>query len=356
MMKRPRAKERPDAPQQASLSPLLEPLLAVHSAPDVRWLADATMTAAERGLGALYGFLYIGDESGRLRGEEPASRERIGPLARATQLLGSDPLALTIDPEAAPPVAEVLREGRAASVESLASVLPQLKEKQVAKAQRQLGVGEIWLVPVRANNETMGLFLLLMPANHGATIEAAEALSRHIAVALTNLRESEAARKRGELDPVRWIHDERKFTEQLVIEVQRAVRHQRPLSVLVVRVDGYAELRRRHGNFLAERVLRRVAATMEDAMRATDFLGAFKGDGFAAILVEADETAAENAKSRFLTALDDIDLPRAHLPGLDLNYSCAIVTMGNGGSTADDLLVAAEQRVAAQRQDQEQVA
>ena len=239
MLKRTRGKEPPAAGQEpASLSPLLEPLLAVHSAPDAGWLADAAMTAAERGVGALYGFLYIGDESGRLRGEEPASRERIGPLARATQLLGSDPTALTIDPEASPSVAEALREGRATTVESLAGVLAHLDQKQAEKAQRQLGVGEIWLVPIRANNETMGLLVLLMPANHSATIEAAEALGRHIAVALANLRDSEAARKRGELDAVRWIHDERKFTEQLGIEAQRAARHQRPLSVLVVRVDG----------------------------------------------------------------------------------------------------------------------
>jgi len=358
MLKRFRGKEPPVAGQEpASLSPLLEPLLAVHSAPDAGWLADAAMTAAERGVGALYGFLYLAaDDSGRLRGEEPASRERIGPLARATQLLGSDPTALTIDPEASPSVAEALREGRATAVESLAGVLPQLNEKQAEKAQRQLGVGEIWLVPIRANNETMGLLVLLMPANHSATIETAEALGRHIAVALANLRGSEAARKRGELDAVRWIHDERKFTEQLGIEIQRAARHQRPLSVLLVRVDGYAELRRRHGRFLAERVLRRVAATMEDAMRATDFLGAFKDDGFAAILVEADETAAENAKSRFLGALAKIDLPKANLPSLDLSYSCAIVTMEKGGSTAEDLLAAAGERLGTQPQPQEQVA
>ena len=34
-------------------SPLVEPLLAIHSAPSVSWLADSTATAAERGLGAL---------------------------------------------------------------------------------------------------------------------------------------------------------------------------------------------------------------------------------------------------------------------------------------------------------------
>jgi diguanylate cyclase (GGDEF)-like protein len=343
MLKRSQGKEPPSG-QESSLSPLLEPLLAVHSAPDAAWLVDAAMTAAERGVGALYGFLYLGDESGRLRGEEPASRERMGPLARVNQLLGTDVTRLEIEPEALPAVAQALRDGRAISVDSLADILPlQLKEKQAAKAQRQLGVSEIWLAPIRANNETMGLIVLLLPANHTASIEVAEALGRHVAVALVNLREGEAARKRGELDVVRWIHDERKFVEQLSLEVQRAVRHERPLSLLLVRMDSYGELRRRHGRFLAERVLRRVAATMEDAMRATDFLGAFKDHGFASILVEADEVAASNAKSRLLATLGNIDLLRANLPGLDLQFSCATVTMEKSGATAEDLLAAADQ-------------
>jgi len=355
MLKRSQGKEPPPS-QEASLSPLLEPLLAVHSAPDTAWLADAAMTAAERGVGALYGFLYVGDESGRLRGEEPASRERIGPLARATQLLGADPTTLKLDPEASPAIAAALREGRATKVETIAEALPQLEGKQAAKAQRQLGVAEVWLAPVRANNETMGVFLLLMPANHSASIEAAEVLGRHIAVALGNLRESEAARKHGELDVVRWIHDERKFVEQLGLEVQRAARHERPLSVLLVRVENYGELRRLHGRFLAERILRRVAATMEDAMRATDFLGAFNGDGFASILVEADETAASNAKSRLLATLAKIDLQKANLPELKLAFSCAVVTMEKGGSTAEVLLAAAAERLGAPAEAEEQVA
>ena len=71
MLKRNDSKEPSQAPGAGSsaVSPLLEPLLAVHNASDIPWLTDAAMTAAERGVGALYGFLYLGAESGGLRGE-----------------------------------------------------------------------------------------------------------------------------------------------------------------------------------------------------------------------------------------------------------------------------------------------
>jgi len=348
MLRKDEQKEQtgsPGLPEAAGVSPLLEPLLAIHSASDIGWLTDAAMTAAERGVGALYGFLYLGTESGELRGEEPASPQRIGSIARVTQTLGVDPTRLAIDPEASGPVAAALRDGKGSSTTSLDAVLVELPDKQVEKAQRKMGVSDVWIVPVEANNETMGVFVLLLPDNHTAAIGTAEVLGRHIAVALANLREGDAARKRGELDAVRWIHDERKFVEELGIEIQRSARHQRPLSVLIVRVDGYVEIRRRHGRFLAERALRRVAATMEDAMRATDFLGAYGEDGFAAILVEADETAAANAKKRYSDTLQKLDLSRANLPGLELTFSCAVATMKQGGSAAEELLAAAEEQL-----------
>src|SRR3989304_1616209 len=69
-------------------SPVLEPLLGVHSAPDAAWLVDAAPTAAERGLGALYSLLYLSDGSGRLCGERPASSERMQGLAKLNQELG----------------------------------------------------------------------------------------------------------------------------------------------------------------------------------------------------------------------------------------------------------------------------
>lgn len=337
-----------DQPASSStVSPLLEALLAIHNAPDVPWLADATMTAAERGVGALYGFLYLGAGSGDLRGEEPASRERSGALARVAQILGKDPTRLTIDAESSPAIAEALAGRRAVAAETLSAVLPfPADEARAAKAQRKLGVSEVWIVPVEANNEVMGALVLLMPDNHSASIAAAEVLGRHIAVALANLREGDSARQRGDLDAVRWIHDERKVMDELSIELQRSARHGRSASLLIARVDGYTALRRQYGRFLAERALRRVAAAMQEAMRATDFLGAYGEDGFAVILVEADEQAAENARSRYLATLAKLDLSRANLPGMELQFSCAVATMTSGGSTAQDLLAAAEQQLA----------
>jgi diguanylate cyclase (GGDEF)-like protein len=326
--------------------PLLEPLLAVHSAPSTGWLADAAGTAAERGLGALYGLLYLTDSSGQLVGERPASKERMRSLAKVNQALDTDLTALRFEPGERSALASTMQGGRAAEVRELAQAIPLAADAEMlCIAQRQLGVAQAWLAPLQRGGESLGLLLLLMPEDPPAPLSHADILGQHVAVAVSNLRTKDAGRKRGELDAVRWVYDEWRFLEQLAQEVHRAQRHGRPLSILLLSVQNLTELRVRYGRFLAERVLRQVAGRLDDAMRDTDFLGASQEDGFAAILVETDQGGAERARERLLAGLGTMELPEAELPGLDVQLACATATLPQDGRSAEELAAAAEARL-----------
>jgi diguanylate cyclase (GGDEF)-like protein len=337
--------------------PLLESLLGVHRAPNSNWLADAASTAAERGLGALYSLLYLTDASGQLAGERPAAKGRMPALTRVHQALDTDLTTLKFDPRERPALASAMQEGHAVAVPELAQALPlRLDPERLHAAQRQLGVAEAWLAPLHWNGESLGLLLLLMPASPPAPLALAELLGRHVAVALGNLREKEAGRKRGELDAVRWVYDEQRFLEQLAQEIRRAQRHGRPLSILLLRVQDLEGLRTRYGRFLAEQMLRQVAGRLANAIRDTDFLGASREDGFATILVEADQEGAQRAEERLLTSLHTMKLPHADLPDFHIQLACATATLSQDGETAEELTAAAEARLAGNASTQQEVA
>ena len=335
--------------------PILEPLLGVHSAPNVRWLADAASTAAERGLGALYSLLYITDVPGLLVGQRPASSERMRALVKVRQALDTDLTTLKFDPQERAAPASALLEGRAIAVPELDQALPlQQEAKRLQAAQRRLGVGEVWLAPLHWGGESLGLLALLMPANPPVPLAQAELLGRHVAVAISNLREKEAGRKRGELDAVRWVYDERRFLEQLAQEIRRAQRHGRPLSIILLRLLNLTGLRTRYGRFLTEQVLRQIGSRLADTMRDTDFLGAFQEDGFASILVESNLAGAQRAKERLLENVLLMKLPQADLPDLEIDLACATATLPEDGETAEELMASADARLdegpAAQKQ------
>jgi diguanylate cyclase (GGDEF)-like protein len=337
---------RAPAPSDGPETPLLEALLGVHSAQTRGWLADACATAAERGLGALYGLLYLLDASGRLCGVRPASSARRRGLAALKLALEADPADLRFDPQGVPLVRQALSGDRLAVAAGLdqALILPQPSER-IASAQRALGIDAAWLAPLHWDGDSSGLLLLLMPANAQAAPALAELLARHAAVAFANLQEEERARRRGELDAVLWVYDERRFMEQLAQEVRRAERHKHPLSILLVRVENIEALRARYGRFLADWLLRQLAGRLADAMRDSDFLGAFREDGFAMILVEADAEAATRAADRLLAPLDGLDVHLPELSDLELRLDHATATLGPDGATADELVDVCEARL-----------
>ena len=327
-------------------SPLLEALLGIHSAPNMNWLADSTSTAAERALGALYSVFYVTDASGRLSAVMPASGAQKGTLARLSQVLGFKIGALKIDLAERPKLAAALADGRTLYLDDLNDALPQPSDDDLLKSlERELGVVSAIVAPFHRNGESSGLLLLLVGRGQAGLVDYAESLARHVAVAVANLREREAGRRRGEVDAVRWVYDERRFSEELGQESRRAKRHERPLSVLFVRVLNLEELRGRYGRFLAERVLRQVAGRLDDAMRDTDFLGASASDGFGAILIEADQDGAETAEERLLAGLHEIKLQHTDLPNLEIRVGCATATLPQDGETADDLTAAADSRL-----------
>jgi diguanylate cyclase (GGDEF)-like protein len=325
---------------------LIEALIAVHAAPDTGRLTDAAVTAAERGLGALYAFLFLGESSGPYRVETPASRARAAAEEKLRQVMKEDITLLQVELDRLPVLAEAMEAGGARSFGNLTDVLPlSASAGKLRGAQRKLGVDTIWLSPVADAGERHGFLLLLMPSGATGSLPETGLLGRHIAVALGKLRDAERGRKMGQIDPVRWINDERRFLEQLALEIQRAKRHDRPLSILVLRLSNYDELLRQYGRFLAERLLRRIAGAMEDVIRNTDFLGAFGGDGFAAILVEADGTRGDNAKKRILAALHGLQFPGLEAQSLNVDLSCEVVTLGPDGDAADQLMGRARERL-----------
>ena len=327
-------------------SPLLEPLLGIHSAPTLRWLADATATAAERGLGALYSVFYVLDASGRLSPVTPASRPQKSALARFSQVLEFDVGAVKMDPKERPQLAVALAEGRTLSIEELSETLAEpLDADRIQSLERDLGVASAIVAPLHRNGESSGLLLLFVARGQATSADYAESLARHVAVAFANLREREAGRKRGEVDAVRWVYDERRLTEELNQEARRAKRHERPLSVLFVRILNLEALQARYGRFMAERVLRQVAGRLDDAMRDTDFLGASASNGFGAILIEANQDGADVAVERLLAGLHEMKLPHTDLPSLEIRVGCATATLPQDGETAEELGAAAESRL-----------
>jgi diguanylate cyclase (GGDEF)-like protein/putative nucleotidyltransferase with HDIG domain len=125
---------------------------------------------------------------------------------------------------------------------------------------------------------------------------------------------------RATTDPLTNLPNHREFHERLAAEVERARRHGRALSVVVLDLDHFKLVNDTYGHPAGDRALIHVADTLRAVVRPGDTLARIGGEEFGWILPETDALEAWQATERARALLLDAPLPRAGR----LNFSAGV--------------------------------
>jgi diguanylate cyclase (GGDEF)-like protein len=106
------------------------------------------------------------------------------------------------------------------------------------------------------------------------------------------------------IDPLTGLDTLLAWERMLVEENARYIRYRRPMSVVVVEIDGLSRLVERFGAEPGRRVLPAVADAMRRSARRTDRVAHVGGGRFLVLLPETDEVAAINYVERVRVACE----------------------------------------------------
>jgi len=97
--------------------------------------------------------------------------------------------------------------------------------------------------------------------------------------------------KLAALDQLTGLYNRRSGEQRLAEEISRAVRHERPLTVLLMDLDGLKQINDRLGHAAGDLVLKAFAERLQKAIRGSDLAVRLGGDEFMVLLPEcrADE-------------------------------------------------------------------
>jgi diguanylate cyclase (GGDEF)-like protein len=166
-------------------------------------------------------------------------------------------------------------------------------------------------------------------------------------VAVANARAHEALATQARTDSLTGLANRRTFDERLAEETERANRHTRALSVMLVDVDHFKTINDRFGHATGDRVLVNLAESLRSVMRSGDLLARIGGDEMAMILPDCRTEQAALVARRMLAAIGaDSSLARRH--GVTLSAGVAGLV---AGQSADDLLRCADQALYAAKDD-----
>jgi diguanylate cyclase (GGDEF)-like protein/PAS domain S-box-containing protein len=107
-------------------------------------------------------------------------------------------------------------------------------------------------------------------------------------------------------DGLTGVQNHRAFQERLAEEFQRAVRYDRPLSIVMIDVDSFKQYNDTFGHPAGDVVLKRVASALQSCARATDTVARYGGEEFVVILPETDAAGAAEAAERMRRMIEGI--------------------------------------------------
>lgn len=115
-------------------------------------------------------------------------------------------------------------------------------------------------------------------------------------------------------DGLTGLYNHRSLLDSLAKEVERSVRYDHPLAVLMMDIDGFKLLNDTYGHQAGDDVLRHVADLLTKMVRTGDVIGRYGGDEFMSVLPDTDRDGATLMAKRMLEA---ISLERVHTDGGD---------------------------------------
>jgi len=122
-------------------------------------------------------------------------------------------------------------------------------------------------------------------------------------MASQRIRVEQALKRQAATDRLTGLRSHRSLHEELGKEVERSLRYGRPVTLMMMDIDGFRLFNDTYGHQEGDRVLKQVAKVLERELRSVDIVGRYGGDEFMAILPESDRDEGVSCANRLFEAL-----------------------------------------------------
>ncbi|MDX9708041.1 MAG: sensor domain-containing diguanylate cyclase [Trichloromonas sp.] len=168
-------------------------------------------------------------------------------------------------------------------------------------------LGSLALVPVTLDGEVVGSLNLadrsVSRYAPGLNTVLVERLALKVSLCLSNVTAHEKLQKVAHHDPLTDLLNRRAMESILQREFDRALRYERPLSLVFIDLDDFKRVNDTHGHDCGDLLLKHLADGMSRLCRASDVVTRFAGDEFVLILPETGKERTEQLMARILGEL-----------------------------------------------------
>ncbi len=199
-----------------------------------------------------------------------------------------------------------------------------------------------WLgVPMIFQSKVLGA-VAIYENNESAYSEFDEILLSDIALKLTlifeNARLSEAVKSSSLIDPTTAAANRQYFDLVLEREMKKAIGYTRPLSLVLVEIDDYPNIKKNIGFENADKLLAYVARFIRTNVRDTDFVARFDASYFVMLFPETDNPGAMIVAKRIRSRIEGEKISIKNLRKMSVTVSMGVATYPYHAENVEGLL------------------
>lgn len=231
---------------------------------------------------------------------------------------------------------------RRAEAAAATQVVQQLDAEDEPWLARLLPAGsDLLVLPLTAEERHLGALVLQVPVvlrgpQGRRLLNEVERGATYAAAALDRVQRLAQLQRLASTDELTRIANRRGFLTSLDREIARSLRHDEPVTLVLLDLDRFKEINDVHGHPAGDEALRNAAAALAIACRDLDVPARYGGEEFAVVLPECDLERAASVAERFRAAI-------SAAPAVTrLSASAGVATFPSQARDAEQLIKAAD--------------
>jgi diguanylate cyclase (GGDEF)-like protein len=157
------------------------------------------------------------------------------------------------------------------------------------------------------------------------------------------IAELDDLRRKAMLDPLTRLWNREGITNVLHREIERSLREQIPMGVIMADLDDFKRINDSHGHPVGDAALNEVAKTLRSCVRPYDAIGRYGGEEFLIVLGKCDGDAVTETAERIRGRVARCEVPTPTGP-ISLTLSLGVIALDRADATDAAGLVEAADR------------
>ncbi len=141
----------------------------------------------------------------------------------------------------------------------------------------------------------------------------------------------------AQIDMLTGINNRRHFVEESQKAIDRAIRYNEPLSLLMIDIDYFKRINDSYGHACGDKVIQEVAQLIKSNFRSTDVIGRLGGEEFAITMLKSTKEEAFTKAEELRVKVEQMRFICSN-SALNISISVGITQLQNRDLSLDDLI------------------